>query len=75
MASRRSARRAQIPASGGRLIALGLVADHVYATHAMGVACREWSEHGDYALETLGMDEADLEELEPELTAALKEKA
>ena len=41
----------------------------------MGVACREWGKHGDYALETLGMDEADLEELEPELTAALKEKA
>ena len=67
--------RADIPASGERLIALALVADQVYATQAMGVACPEWSEHGEYALETLGMDEADLEKLEPELTAALNEKA
>jgi len=67
--------RADIPASCARLIALTLVADHVYATHAMGVACHEWDEHGEYALDALGMDAAGLEELEPELTAALKEKS
>jgi len=67
--------RADIPASCTRLIALGLVADHVYCSHAMGVACHEWSEHGEYALDTLGLDAAELEELEPEITAALKEKS
>ena len=66
--------RADVPASGARLISLGLVADHVYSTHAMGVACHEWAEHGEYALDTLGMDAAAFEELEPELKASLKEK-
>ena len=47
--------RADIPASCAKLISLALVADHVYCTHAMGVACHEWSEHGEYALETLGI--------------------
>ena len=63
---------AEVPASGERLIALGLVADHVYATQMTGVACPEWIEHGDYALETLGLDGAALER--PELAAALREK-
>lgn len=67
--------RADIPASSAKLIALALVADHVYSEHAMGVTCHEWSEHGEYALEALGLAAADLEELEPELTAALREKA
>jgi len=67
--------RADIPASASRLIALALVADHVYRMHAMGVACHEWSEHAEYALDALGMDAADLEKLEPELTAGLREKS
>jgi len=67
--------RADIPASCARLISLALVADHVYAAHHMGVACHEWSEHGEYALDALGIDATDLEKLEPELTAALQEKA
>jgi HD-like signal output (HDOD) protein len=67
--------RAEVPASGARLISLALVADHVYSTHHMGTACHEWSEHGEYALDTLGMDAADLEKLEPELAAALEEKS
>ena len=66
--------RADIPAACTRLIALGLVADHLYATHIMGVACYEWNEHGEYALDTLKMTAADLHELEPELIAALQEK-
>lgn len=67
--------RADLPASGARLVSLGLVADHVYATHHMGMACHEWSEHGEYALDTLKMTEADLAELEAELTAAVQEKS
>ena len=67
--------RADIPAACTRLIALGLVADYLYATHAMGVACPEWNEHGEYALDTLKMTAEDLQELEPELIAALQEKS
>jgi HD-like signal output (HDOD) protein len=67
--------RADLPASCARLIAMGLVADHFYATHHMGLVCHEWEEHGEYALDLLKMDEAELASLEPELTAALKEKS
>jgi HD-like signal output (HDOD) protein len=67
--------RAELPASGVRIISLGLVADHVYVSHALGAACHEWGDHGAFALETLGMTASDLEELEPALIAALQEKS
>ena len=55
------------------LIALALAAEHAYAQHVRGSASGEWSRHGAFALEQLGMEEADLEAAMPEVIEALQE--
>lgn len=67
------AERAEVPVSSAKLIALALAAERAYWQHAMGTSCAEWDSHGEYALARLDMEQADLDDLMPELAGALEE--
>lgn len=60
-----------IPASSVRLIALALTGEQLFARHAMSIACPEWDEHGAFALEQLGLAEADIEAMMEDIGDAL----
>jgi HD-like signal output (HDOD) protein len=64
--------RADIPASGTKLIALALAGEWLYSRRAMVVECGEWRQYGAFALDTLGVSQADLEATGAELDGALE---
>ena len=53
------------------LIALALAAEHGYAQHTTGKTPGEWTRHGAYALEQLGMEEGDLDAIMTEVADAV----
>lgn len=46
-----------------RLVALALVAERLYTSHAIGPRCREWAQGGGFALEVLEITEQEIEEI------------
>lgn len=60
----------KMAASVRKHIALALAAQWLYVTRNLGVECGEWKEGRAFALETLGVSEADLTAVVEELTRA-----
>ena len=56
-----------VPDEVCRLIALVLAAEWLYARHNVGPKCREWSLGGAFALDVLGILDADLREIDERL--------
>ncbi|MCC7485328.1 MAG: HDOD domain-containing protein [Burkholderiales bacterium] len=69
-----AAGRAEAPEESVRLIALALTAEERYSRHMAAESCPEWSAHGAWALELLGIAETTLEELSAPVVAAIEGK-
>jgi HD-like signal output (HDOD) protein len=64
----------ELPAQSGRLIALALVAECLYARQTTGNDCPEWNEGGAAALELLDIDDDTLAECAEEIKTLLGRK-
>lgn len=61
----------ELPASSPRLIALGMIAEHVLRTYRDEPASREWQQSGALALDCLGLSETDFADLSGEAQQVL----
>ena len=63
-----------VPERSVKLIALALAGEEIYLRHVLGLKAPEWAEHGAWALEEIGLDEADVEEMADDVAAAVQSK-
>lgn len=66
-----SGERAGIPTAGLRLIALGLLAEHLLRTYCGEAPTAEWRQSGAYALDRIGLSADEAADLLPEVTGML----
>lgn len=60
-----------IPAASVRLIMLALAAECLFAIHSTGTPCPEWVQNGNFALQQLGITQAELEASVQEIDSSL----
>lgn len=60
-----------IPAISIRLIMLALAAECLFTMHSTGMPCAEWGQNGDFALQQLGITQAELEASAQEMDSSL----
>lgn len=65
---------APISEESGRLIALALAGEELYSRHTLETSCPEWTAHGSFALEQLGIRTQEFDELVDDAAAAIDAK-